>query len=105
VNEEDVEGYLRRVLLPQEFANVEFDDSNYRFVTDYYTENDPKMILIYGEVDPWTASGITWLRDRNKENIKVYIQPGGSHRARILNMPENMRDEILDKLNEWMQYK
>lgn len=105
VDEEEIEGYLKRVLLPEEFADVEFDDSNYRFVTDYYTENDPKMILIYGEVDPWTASGITWLRDRNKENIKVYIQPGGSHTARILNMPNEMRDEILDQLNEWMEYK
>lgn len=105
VDEEEIEGYLKRVLLPEEFADVEFDDSNYRFVTDYYTENDPRMILIYGEVDPWTASGITWLRDRNKENIKVYIQPGGSHTARILNMPENMRNEILEQLNEWMEYK
>lgn len=105
VDEEDIEGYLKRVLLPEEFADVEFDDSNYRFVTDYYTENDPKMILIYGEVDPWTASGITWLRDRNKKNIKVFIQPGGSHTARILNMPKDMRDEILDQLNEWMEYK
>lgn len=105
VDEEDIEGYLKRVLLPEEFADVEFDDSNYRFVTDYYTENDPKMILIYGEVDPWTASGITWLRDRNKKNIKVFIQPGGSHTARILNMPNEMRDEILDQLNEWMEYK
>ena len=105
LDEEDVEGYLKRVLLPEEFADVKFDDSNYRFVTDYYTENDPKMILIYGEVDPWTASGITWMRDRNKKNVKVYIQPGGSHRARIMNMPEDMRDEILEQLNEWMQYK
>ncbi len=105
VDEEEIEGYLKRVLLPEEFADVEFDDSNYRFVTDYYTENDPKMILIYGEVDPWTASGITWLRDRNKKNIKVFIQPGGSHTARILNMPKDMRDEILDQLNEWMEYK
>lgn len=105
VNEADVEGYLKRVLLPKEFADVKFDDSSYRFTTDYYTENDPKMLLIYGEVDPWTASGITWLRDRNKQNIKVYIQPGGSHRARILNMPENMKNEILEQLNEWMQYK
>ncbi len=105
VDEEEIEGYLKRVLLPEEFADVEFDDSNYRFVTDYYTENDPKMILIYGEVDPWTASGITWLRDRNKKNIKVFIQPGGSHTARILNMPKEMRDEILDQLNEWMEYK
>ena len=105
VNEDEIEGYLPRVLLPEQFANVKFDDSNYRFVTDYYTENDPKMLLIYGEVDPWTATGITWLRDRNKQNVKVYIQPGGSHRARILNMPEDMRDEILKQLNEWMQYK
>lgn len=105
VDEEDIEGYLKRVLLPKEFADVKFDDSSYRFTTDYYTENDPKMLLIYGEVDPWTASGITWLRDRNKQNVKVYIQPGGSHRARILNMPEDMKNEILEQLNEWMQYK
>ena len=105
VNEEEIEGYLKRVLLPEEFADVEFDDSNYRFVTDFYTENDPKMILVYGEVDPWTASGITWLRDRNKQNIKVFIQPGGSHTARILNMPEDMRNQILEQLNEWMEYK
>lgn len=105
VNAEDIEGYLKRVLLTEEFADVKFDDSNYRFVTDYYTENDPKAIMIYGEVDPWTASGVTWLRDRNKENVKIFIQPGGSHRARILNMPEEMRDEILEQLNEWMQYR
>lgn len=105
VNEADIEGYLKRVLLPKEFADVKFDDSSYRFTTDFYTENDPKMLLIYGEVDPWTASGVTWLRDRNKQNIKVYIQPGGSHRARILNMPPAMRDEILEQLNKWMQYK
>ena len=39
------------------------------------------------------------------KNIKVFIQPGGSHTARILNMPKDMRDEILDQLNEWMEYK
>ena len=105
VNAEEIEGYLKRVLLTEEFADIKFDDSNYRFVTDFYTENDPKAIMIYGEVDPWTASGVTWLRDRNKENIKIFIQPGGSHTARILNMPEKMRDEILEQLNEWMQYK
>ena len=105
VNAEDIEGYLKRVLLPESFADVKFDDSNYRYVTDFYTENDPKMLFIYGEVDPWTASGVTWLRDRNKENIKIFIQPGGSHTARILNMPEGMRNEILELLNEWMQYK
>lgn len=102
---EEIEGYYKRVMLPSEWADVEFDDYNYRFVTDFLTENDPKMIFIYGEWDPWTASGVTWLRDRNKENIKVYIEPDGSHRARIRTMSKEVQKEILDKLNEWMQYR
>lgn len=105
INEADIEGYYKRVMLPADWANTEFDDYNYRFVTDYLTENDPKMIFIYGEWDPWTASGVTWLRDRNKKNINIYIEPDGSHRARIRTMSEDVQKEILDKLNEWMQYR
>lgn len=105
INPADIEGYYKKVMLPAEWSNVEFDDYNYRFVTDFLIENDPKMIFIYGEWDPWTASGVTWLRDRNKENIHIYIQPDGSHSARIRTMPENVQKEILDKLNEWMQYR
>lgn len=102
---EDVEGYYKRIMLPAEWADVEFDDYNYRFVTDFLTENDPKMIYIYGEWDPWTASGVTWLRDRNKQNIHIYIEPNGSHRARIRTMPADVQKDILDKLNEWMQFR
>ncbi|MBQ6694985.1 MAG: aminopeptidase [Bacteroidaceae bacterium] len=105
IDVDDVEGYYKRVMLPAEWADTEFDDYNYRFVTDFLTENDPKMIFIYGEWDPWTASGVTWLRDRNKQNIKIYIEPDGSHRARIGTMPEDVQKEILDTLNEWMQYR
>ncbi len=105
INKDEIEGYYKRVMLPAEWSNVEFDDYNYRFVTDFLTENDPKMIFIYGEWDPWTASGVTWLRDRNKQNIHIYIEPNGSHKARISTMPQETRKEILDKLNEWMQYR
>ena len=105
INVEDVEGYYKRVMLPSQWANTVFDDYNYRFVTDFLTENDPKMIFIYGEWDPWTASGVTWLRDRNKKNIHIYIEPNGSHKARIGTMPAATQTEILNKLNEWMQYR
>ena len=105
INVEDVEGYYKRVMLPSQWANTVFDDYNYRFVTDFLTENDPKMIFIYGEWDPWTASGVTWLRDRNKKNIHIYIEPNGSHKARIGSMPAATQTEILNKLNEWMQYR
>lgn len=102
INIDDVEGYYKRVMLPAEWNNTVFDDYNYRFVTDFLTENDPKMIFIYGEWDPWTASGVTWLRDRNKENIHIYIQPDGSHKARIATMSKEVQNEILNKLKEWM---
>lgn len=105
IDVEDIEGYYKRVMLPAEWADTVFDDYNYRFVTDFLTDNDPKMIFIYGEWDPWTASGVTWLRDRNKENIHIYVEPGGSHKARIGTMSKEVQIEILNKLNEWMQYK
>lgn len=105
LNPADIEGYLKKVMLPAEFADVVFDDTNHRKVTDFYTENDPKAIFVYGEWDPWTASGVTWLSERNKKNIKVYIIPDGSHRDRIATLPADTREELLNQLNEWMQYK
>lgn len=105
LNPADVEGYLKKVMLPKEFADVVFDDTNHRKVTDFYTENDPEALFVYGEWDPWTASGVTWLSERNKKNIKVYIVPDGSHTARIANLPEPLKSDLLNRLNEWMQYK
>lgn len=105
LNPADVEGYLKKVMLPKEFADVVFDDTNHRKVTDYYTENDPEALFVYGEWDPWTASGVTWLSERNKKNVKIYIVPDGSHTARIANLPEPLKSDLLNRLNEWMQYK
>ena len=96
---------MKKVMLPAEFSDVVFDDTNHRKVTDFYTENDPKAIFVYGEWDPWTASGVTWLSERNKKNTKVYIVPDGNHRDRIANLPAGKREELLNLLNEWMQYK
>ncbi|MBR5847926.1 MAG: aminopeptidase [Bacteroidaceae bacterium] len=102
---EPLEDYYKKIMLGEDWYDVEFDGSVHRTVVDYLTENDPKMIYIYGEWDPWTANGVTWLRDRNKKNIRIFIEPDGSHRARIGTMPENMKKEILDLLEEWVGYR
>ena len=39
---------------------------------------------------------------KGKVNEQVYIQPGGSHRARIGNMPEDMKEKILTQINKWL---
>lgn len=102
---EPLQDYYKKIMLSEEWYDVEFDGSVHRKVVDYLTENDPKMIYIYGEWDPWTANGVTWLRDRNKKNIRIFIEPNGSHKARIGTMPENMKKEILDLLEEWVGYR
>ena len=102
---EPLTDYYKKIMLGEDWYDVEFDGSVHRKVVDYLTENDPKMIYIYGEWDPWTANGVTWLRDRNKKNIRIFIEPDGSHKARIGTMPENMKKEILDLLQEWVGYR
>lgn len=94
--------YVRDVMLPPELRHYKFDKTVSRRITKYLKENDPQMICIYGEVDPWTAAGVTWLKDYKKDNIKVYIKPGGSHATRIANMPAEQRDEILSTLSKWL---
>lgn len=94
--------YVRDVMLPPELRNIKFDKTVSKHITKYLKENDPKMICIYGEIDPWTAAGVTWLSKYKKNNLKVYIKPNGSHSTRIGNMPKEQADEILATLSKWL---
>lgn len=93
--------YLRRLMLPEEMKDMKFDNTLSKKIVNFLKKNDPKMIFIYGQNDPWTAAGVTWLK--NKKNIHVYVEPGGSHRARIGTMDEKTRQEVMALLKEWLQ--
>ncbi|MDO4754940.1 MAG: S28 family serine protease [Parabacteroides sp.] len=94
-------GYLNRIMLPQELVDkIEFRPDLYQKVYRYLQENDPKMICIYGEVDPWSATRIPDFKD--KKNLQIYIQPGGSHLARISNMPKEIQEKIMAQINQWL---
>lgn len=56
--------YLHKVMLPPELSNLKFDKTLYNKVVKFLKENDPEMIYIYGGDDPWTASGVTWLKNK-----------------------------------------
>lgn len=89
-------GYLHRLMLPEELKDMPFDKTLSKKIKKFLKKNDPKMIFIYGENDPWTAAGVTWLK--GKKNIHVFVEPGGSHRARISTMPEAEKKEIMELL-------
>jgi len=92
--------YLRRLMLPDELKNIRFDNTLHKRVMKFIKNNDPKMLFVYGGIDPWGASGCTWIK--GKKNIKVYVQPDGSHRTRILTMKPDVQKEIIDTLKFWL---
>lgn len=95
------EGYLHRLMLPEELKDMPFDKALSKKITKFLKKQDPKMIFIYGQNDPWTAAGVTWLK--NKKNIHVFIQPNGSHLARISTLPEAEKAEVMELINEWLK--
>ncbi|MDO4163044.1 MAG: S28 family serine protease [Bacteroides sp.] len=94
-------GYLHRLLLPEELKDMPFDKTLSKKIKKFLKKNDPDMIFIYGENDPWTAAGVTWLK--GKKNIHVFMEPGGSHRARISTMSEEKRKEVMKLIADALQ--
>ena len=95
------EGYLHRLMLPEELKDMPFGKSLSKNITKFLKKQDPKMIFIYGQNDPWTAAGVTWLK--NKKNIHVFIQPNGSHLARINTLPETEKAKVMELINGWLK--
>lgn len=95
------EGYMRRVMIPDSLSYIEFDANLYERVNRFLEENDLSMMFIYGEYDPWSATGVTWLE--GKKRIHVFVEPGGSHKARIGTMPDDTQKKIKKILKRWVR--
>lgn len=96
--------YMHRVMLPEEFKDLQFDPTLYNKTINWLKQNDRKMIYIYGGIDPWGASGVAGLKFlKDKKLIKVYVLPGGSHATRINSFPEPTRSEIINLLNQYLE--
>ena len=91
--------YLNRLMIP-EGLTLEFRPALYNKISAYLEANDPKMIFIYGEDDPWTAAGVTYLK--RKKNIMVAVEPGGSHTARISTLPKKTQKKVLARITQWL---
>lgn len=95
------ESYLRRAMIPEALSYIEFKGDLYERVCTFLREQDIPMMFIYGEWDPWSATRV--VLPGEKEQMHVFIQPGGSHRSRVGNMPADMKAEILTILHAWAE--
>lgn len=92
-------GYLHRIFLPEDAKGVKFDRSLSRKLDRFIRHNKCNIIYIYGEYDPWSA---VRAGDKHSSTNYIFIQPGGSHRARINTFPEETREEIKGIIAGWL---
>ncbi len=96
-------GYLHRLMLPDDAKDIKFDKTLSKKITKFLKKNDPKMVFIYGEIDPWSAAAVTWLNTSKKENMHIFVQPRGSHSTRINTLPEDMKQEAISIIKGWLE--
>ena len=96
---ESAKGYLAKLFLPEPVQDIAFDPTVYNKVEQFMSTTDAKMIFIYGEYDPWSAAAVT---NPHSPNILYLVAPKGSHRARINNLPEEMKEQAIKTLKDWM---
>lgn len=92
-------GYLHKIFLPESAQNVKFNRKLSRKLDRFIKHNKCNIIYIYGEYDPWSA---VRAGDKHSETNHIFIQPGGSHRARIGTFDEETRAQIKGILEGWL---
>ena len=96
-------GYLKKLMLPEDAKHIKFDKTLSKKITKFLKKSDPKMVFIYGEIDPWSAAAPMWLDTSKKKNMHMFVQPRGSHRARINTLPEEMKQEAISIIKGWLE--
>ena len=80
-------------------VNIEYDFNKMKAVNHWLQTDAKKMLFIYGENDPWSATAVD--TDGN-EHIQKIIKPQGSHRTRIRNLPEHQKEHVYKMLSNWL---
>ena len=96
-------GYLKKLVVSKD-ADVTFDKTLYDKICAYLEKEDPRMVFIYGEYDPWSATAAdVSVNMKNKKNIIVAYVPKGSHNANIRRLPENLQKQVIDTITKWLE--
>lgn len=95
---ENAKGYLDKIFVPKE-AQFKFDKTLYRKLKRFVKKGNSNMMFIYGEYDPWSAVKVN---EPKSSNVVLFIEPKGSHRARISTLPSPMKEEAINLLRRWI---
>ncbi len=95
----DAEGYLLQIFSPVG-DSVEYIPESMIEVDEFIKNHGDRILYIYGEYDPWSASAA--VPGDNTDHLKI-VKKGGSHATRIRNLPEEQKQQVFEKLSEWLE--
>ncbi|WP_167605283.1 S28 family serine protease [Maribellus sediminis] len=95
------EGWMTKIYLPKDLK-VKYQPKTALAVKKFIDTTDSRILFIYGEWDPWSASAF---EVPQKDNFLKIVKPEGSHNARIGNLPEDQKALVKAKLEEWLEMK
>ena len=80
-----------------------FNPKTLPFLHDFVQNQGDQILYIYGELDTWTATGVTKIT--GQADAMTMILKGGYHGASIRAFPEDEREKIYAKLSSWLGFK
>lgn len=99
---------FRRYLKQKDYPNtiwgptgkiLPFNPKTMKFVNHFLQNEGDRIIYIYGEYDPWSASQVELTG--KTDALKVIIAKG-DHSSCIGQMSETQREEVYDRLTRWL---
>jgi len=93
------DNYFSKLYLPEDL-HINYMQETALSVKNFIETTDKNILFIYGEFDPWSASGF---EVSQKPNFLKIVKPGGSHSSRIGNLPSEQKKQVKEKLEEWLE--
>ena len=80
---------------------MKFDKTLSRKIIHFLKNNDPKMIFIYGQNDPWTAAGVTWLKGKKEYSCLCGTQRKSFGPYR--HFASKRKEEAIGLIKKWLE--
>lgn len=93
--------YPNSAFVPKD-AVINWDPSYQQKLKKFMKSNPEHMIFIYGEADPWGATGAEI--KPGSRSIKM-VQKGGTHGAQISTLSPEQKKLVMDTLEKWLEMK
>lgn len=91
-----------REFLVQDDWDISFDPKVMNDIHDFLVHEGNNIIYIYGEYDPWTATGVWPSSETNAIRVTM---PAGNHGTDILSFRGAEREKLISALEEWLDVK